>query len=942
MDRIIEIQTPFGKDLLFTKMQGHEGLSELYEFQLTLTSKNPNLAAEDIIGQTATVLIDTQSGTRPINGLVTDFGYLSEDEDEQSYHLYSAILRPNMWYLTQRYDSRVFVDKDILEITHLILGEFGFPYEIKCQNSYRKYGHSTQYQESSFNYLNRLFEQEGIYYYFDHSEGNNTLIIVDDIGSHSPIQGNALLPYHSRQIAPGTPHQAYIDQWRQSDRLATKTVNINDHNYQTAKSKLSASGPTHNLGGMNTEHYDYYTNFKNKDEAAHYKQIRAQAYNAQSKLIHASGNTLTIAPGRTFSLDRHPHSAANTEHLILTADYDLVEAGYTSGSELSHYRIDFTALPTSYQYRAPRHTPKPQVIGTQGATVTGPAGEEVHTNEYGDIKVQFHWDRYGPMNEKSSDWIRVAQGSAGGSFGSINTPRIGEEVLIDFINGDTDRPIVIGRLYNSANPPPWGYPQAAKQSGIKSKSFNSPLENFNELMFNDTAGEELVNFQAQKDLTSLIKYDETRTVNNNRTTTIDNDETVTVHGNRTETVDKDETITIHQNRTETVDQNETITIHKNRKERVDENESISIGGSRVETVYKNEQILIKGNRDKSVNGNDSLTVDKNRKETIHKSRSLNVDRNNTEFVKLGKSVTVGLGYATQVGTIMNTAVGIMQAEEVGRIKKTMVGKSYSISVGDKFEISVGSSKITMTPDSISITAKSILVGAEQENVIIGKDVLINPLGGSGSGGGEDEKYESNVVIRDQQGNIIAQDPDNKSQNLQADYEKIMNDPEVWNNLNTEQQQEILDAWAESSTIQSDYKDLITGDFLFNRIPQSKLSCIAKGSTGDKDDKVLDKISEGGPIIGNYRDVTCTYVCTGLDGQSSEVRAKHQEWYFLDPDNDNGQEGQCLGAHYGPPTYSMMKNRDIYSRDRFEPFNPENPEYKSPSLEKWVEKQKDNK
>jgi len=472
--RTIGIHTPFGRELSFVELKGVEGLSTLYEYRLTLTSKNPNLAATDIIGQTIAVTIDTKSGERILNGLVTDFGYLSEDIDEQSYHLYTCIMRPNMWYLTQRYDSRVFVDKDILEITRTILDEFGFPYEIQCLNSYRKYGHSTQYQETSFNYLNRLFEQEGLYYYFTHTEGSNTLIIVDDNSAHSPIQGNPAIPYHSA-VTPGTPDKNYIDIWQQSDRLATKSVSVNDHSYKLANRKLDHKSGTHELGGITTEHYDFYTGFSTKEDAASYAQVRSQDYNAQSKRITAAGNVLTIAPGQTFTLSRHPHNAANTEHLIIHAEYELKEAGYASGTQQSHYRIRFTAIPLTYQYRPPRATSKPQIIGSQAATVTGPAGEEVHTNPYGDIKVQFHWDRYGPKNEKSSDWIRVAQGSAGGSFGSINTPRIGEEVLIDFINGDSDRPIVIGRLYNSANPPPWGYPQAAKQSGIKSKSFNSPL-----------------------------------------------------------------------------------------------------------------------------------------------------------------------------------------------------------------------------------------------------------------------------------------------------------------------------------------------------------------------------------------------------------------------------------------------------------------------------------
>ncbi|MBE0442957.1 type VI secretion system tip protein VgrG [Psychrobacter sp. FME13] len=750
--RTIAIYTPFGRELSFVELKGVEGLSSLYEYRLVLTSKNPNLAATDIIGQTIAVTIDTKGGERVLNGLVTDFGYLSEDEDEQSYHLYTCIMRPNMWYLTQRHDSRVFVDKDILEITRTILDEFGFPYEIQCLNSYRKYGHSTQYQETSFNYLNRLFEQEGLYYYFTHTEGNNTLIIVDDNSAHSPIQGRATIPYHSA-VTPGTPDKNYIDIWQQSDRLATKKVNVNDHSYKLANRKLDYNMSTHELGGITTEHYDFYTGFSAKEDAASYAQVRSQDYNAQSKRITAAGNVLTIAPGHIFKLSRHPHDAANTEHLIIHSEYDFKEAGYASGTQQSHYRISFTAIPLSYQYRTPRVTPKPQIIGTQGATVTGPAGEEVHTNGYGDIKVQFHWDRYGPRNQKSSDWIRVAQGSAGGSFGSINTPRIGEEVLIDFINGDSDRPIVIGRLYNSANPPPWGYPQAAKKSGIKSKSFNSPLDNYNELMFNDDAGFELVNLQAQRDLNSLVKNDETRRVNRDRTTIIDKDETITVHGKRTEVVDKDEHITIHQNRTEIVDLDETITIHNNRKERVDDNETIDIGGNRTETVHKSEQITIKGNRDKTVKGNDTLNVKKDRKESINKSRSLTVDRTNTEFVKLGKSVTVGLGYATQVGTIMNTAVGIMQTEQIGRIKKSFVGKSYSITAGDEFKITVGKSSLVMNADgSIIITGSSIITQAEKENKVIGKDVLINPPGASNSG---EEEYESNIMVDnyDEDGNL---------------------------------------------------------------------------------------------------------------------------------------------------------------------------------------------
>ena len=704
MERTLQIQSPYGKGMTIKTLQGNEGISQLYEFKLTLTSKDPNLGNNGI-GQPLTTSIDTEQTTRYLSGIITDFGYLHEDPDELDYHLYTCTVRPSLWYLSQRIDSRVFVDKTVLDIAATLLGELGVSYQNNCQNGYRTYGHSTQYQETSLDYLNRLFEQEGIYYYFEHSAGNHTLILADNNAQHKPILGKTTLPYHSKYIAAGTPDQAYIDTWQHTDHLNTKQVSVNDYNYQMAKTKLTASGSTHSLGGQSTEQYDFYTNFKNPGQADHYKTVRTEDHKAHSQSITASGNVLTIAPGYTFSLERHPHQAANSEYLITQAHYDFQEAGYTTGQDLSHYRIDFTAIPKSHQYRAPRHTPKPRMLGTQAAIVTGPAGEEVYTNEYGDIKLQFHWDRYGPMNEKSSDWIRVIQGSAGGSFGSINTPRIGEEVLVDFINGDSDRPIVVGRLYNSSNPPPWGFPAAAKKSGIKSKSFNSPLSNFNELMFDDTASSELVNFQAQKDLTSLIKHDETRTVNHDRTTTIDNDETVTIHGFRTETVDKDETITIHQNRTETVDKNETITIHENRKERVDKDETISIGGNRTETVEKNEKIDVLGNRTETVGKNETLTINKSRTLNIHKNQHITINGLQNETIKLASMQTIGLGHIQNIGATYVLSVGVAHIVNIGMTQKTNVGQSISMHAGKTVVIEAGETlvlkagKSTLTMDS---------------------------------------------------------------------------------------------------------------------------------------------------------------------------------------------------------------------------------------------------
>ena len=564
MNRTIVAHTPFGPGVLFKRMTGFESVSGLFEYNIILVSKDANLQSRDIIGQSVTLKIDTKSkNNRYLNGVVTDFGYLYEDDDEESYHSYTCTVRPSFWYLTQNVDSRVFVNKSVLDITQEILASFDFPFKIKCQKSYREYGFCVQYQESSFDFLSRLFEQEGVYYYFEHTNDSHELVIVDDIASLNTVIAPIQLPYHSRQAAAGTPDHAYIDEWFERDSLISTQFVAQEYNYTNSKVPMQSSSYVHDFNATKTEHYNFYTGFTNSAEAQNYSQIRSEALQAQTKSIQAAGNALNIAPGFTFTLNKHPHVASNTDYVILSASYDLEEAGYTTGENIGKFRISFCALPKSLTYRPPLRTSKPKILGTQAAIVTGPAGEEVYTNEYGDIKIQFHWDRYGKNDENSSNWVRVAQGSAGAGFGSINTPRIGEEVLVDFINGDADRPIVLGRLYNSVMTPPWGFPAAAKQSGIKSKSFNSPLANFNELMFDDTAGSELVNFQAQRDLTSLIKNNEARTVNQDRTTTIGNNETVTVIGDRNETVQKNETIAVIQNRNETVGDNESVKVGKN-------------------------------------------------------------------------------------------------------------------------------------------------------------------------------------------------------------------------------------------------------------------------------------------------------------------------------------------------------------------------------------------
>lgn len=720
MQRVIETQHNIVKDLLFKYLKGEEGLSFLYCYHLLLSNKNANLDIASMIGSSLNIKINTAQGIRYIQGIITDFGYETPDEDEQGYHLYSCTIRPNMWYLSQNRDSRVFVDQNVLEIANKILEEFGITYENRCTNNYRNYGQSTQYQESSLNYLNRLFEQEGIYYYFEYAENKNTLILCDQNSQHETIMGQSVLPYHANVFA-GTPHQVYIDKWKQKQFLTTTQIHLSDYNYQTAKIDLSTTSNTHDYNSSKTEVYNPYSQFKTIDEATHYQQINIEQYKAQTQEVQAEGNVLTLCAGYRFTLERHPHQSANTEYLITTVCYELQEAGYTTGKEQSYYRVNFRALPINHQYRPAQKTLKPQILGTQAAIITGPAGEEVYTNEYGDVKIQFHWDRYGEKNEKSSAWIRVAQGSAGVGFGSVNIPRIGEEVLVDFINGDSDRPIVIGRLYNSANTPPWGYPAAAKQSGIKSKSFNSPLENFNELMFDDSAGNERVNFQAQKDLTSLIKNDETRTINNSRTTNIKVDETVSVGGNRTEDVTGNETISIKGNRSETVTGNESINITGDRTESVTGSETITISQTRTETVTGTETITTGSRTRTVVKGSETINIGADQTVSITATKTEN-SKNKTENVGATRTINA----VTQQHNITDDTHNITRNYVLSA--GTSISQStttFSITA-DTLNIQVGAASLVMTSSgAIFLNGKIIEVGGESNVHIAAPDVNIN-------------------------------------------------------------------------------------------------------------------------------------------------------------------------------------------------------------------------
>jgi type VI secretion system secreted protein VgrG len=341
--------------------------------------------------------------------------------------------------------------------------------------------------------------------------------------------------------------------------------------------------------------------------------------------------------------------------------------------------VTIDSIDAKAPFRPARVTPKPIVQGAQTAIVVGKAGDEIYTDEHARVKVQFHWDRQGKNDENSGCWIRVAQTWAGKQWGAIHIPRIGQEVIVDFLEGDPDKPIITGRVYNGANMPPYDLPANKTQSGVKSRSSKEGTPaNFNEIRFEDKKGSEQLFIHAEKNQDIEVENDETHWVGHDRTKTVDNDETTHVKGNRTETVDKDESITIAGTRTESVDKTETITIAKSRTESVGESESVSIS--------KDQQLTVGGSRTRDVTKDETITIGKKQQNSIGDARTTSVAKDDT----------------------------------------LDVGKKLTIDAGDQITLQTGSASITMKKDgTIQIKGKDITIeGSGKINVKASSDVVI--------------------------------------------------------------------------------------------------------------------------------------------------------------------------------------------------------------------------
>jgi type VI secretion system secreted protein VgrG len=445
-------------------------------------------------------------------------------------------------------------------------------------------------------------------------------------------------------------------------------------------------------------------------------KIRIEELQASYLVAHGHGTAAGLGPGFRFELDNYPRKDLNIEYLITQGTYTLTvdsyETGTASGEE---FAVAIEAIDAQTTFRPERRTPKPVVQGAQTAIVVGKAGEEIFTDKYGRVKVQFHWDRYGKQDEKSSCWIRVAQVWAGKSWGAIHIPRIGQEVIVSFLEGDPDQPIITGRVYNGDSMPPYGLPGNATQSGIKSRSSKGGGEaNFNEIRFEDKKGSEQFTTHAEKNQDVTVENDEVVSIGHDRTETVGHDETITIGNNRTEKVGVNETITIGSNRTENVGSNETITIGSNRSISVGASETATVALQRTHSVGINETISVGAAQEVNIGAAQTITVGAVQATTVGANQSNKIGASRTVDVGSDQTVTIGAG--------ANMNVAADEARTVGGGRTTTVGKDDVLTVANNLNITAG--------DSITITTGDACIAMKKDGTITikGKDITIQGSG----------------------------------------------------------------------------------------------------------------------------------------------------------------------------------------------------------------------
>ena len=660
-----------------------EELSSLYQMELVLGSED-QVRFEDIVGKPASLTVLGPKSHRAFHGIVCQMIRVGSTG---KFYLYRVRLVPSLWLLGLERDCRIFQGLTTEKILGTLLKDAGLAadqYAFRLQGEYKPREYCVQYRESDLQFGARLLEEDGIFYFFEHQKDKHLLVFGDNVHAYQPIIGD---PEVLLQSGAGmSTVEEIVFRFMASRQIHPGKVTFKDYNFERPALDLSVSEQwkVHD----NLEQYDYPGNYVDTGVGKKLAQIRLQE--ALMPREWAEGESLCprFAPGLTFKLKSAARvEGANQEYLLVRVTHrgtqpQVLEEMDGPGNELS-YQNSFSAVPSATVFRPTRRTPKPVMQGVQTAMVVGPAGEEIHTDNHGRIKIQFHWDRLGKQNDQSSCWVRVSQAWAGAGFGAMMLPRIGQEVVVSFLEGDPDLPLITGRVYHGTNPTPYPLPGEKTKSVIKT---NSSLGGggSNELRFEDKKGREEVYIHAQKDMNTLVDNNQSTQVGANQSLKVGKDQTISVTGQVTIDIGKDQTESIGKNLTQSVT----------------DNQSLSVGGNRSLDVSKNSQ--------ESVGGDKSVDVSGNAQESVAKDASITVSGKYT--LQVDKDLAIE---SAKNGQLTISKKAALSAEEI-----VIEGKK-------SITLKQGSAKIVLKDGKVTIEASKITLKSSGDLILKGSKIVQN-------------------------------------------------------------------------------------------------------------------------------------------------------------------------------------------------------------------------
>ena len=609
---LMKLKTVLGDALKFRSLAASEELGRLFDFSvLALSDADNEVDTAALLGTDAVVSITLgDDSKRHFHGVVARAGLESASGKKIGWRLQ---LRPWLWKLTRRADSRIFQNMTVEAILKKVFENYPGDVVFELQGSYSPRLYCVQYRETDFNFVSRLMEEEGIYYFHRHTEDKHTLVICDAMTSHADWPGYSTLKY--RETQDQLVDLEAITEWRHTYELTPGKVTLNEYDYLKPSTPLKVDhSSVHDTAPALLEHYDYPGLYTEKSRGANLARVRQQELDA--RVLHISGATTTIgavAAGFRFTLQDHPLKKENTDHVVVSTRIDAQYAGYESGQGEMEFNCRFRAMRYAHVFRPDRSTPKPVIAGPQTAVVVGPAGEEIYTDEHGRVKVQFHWDRLGTKDDKSSCWVRVASPWAGKAWGMISLPRIGQEVVVDFLEGDPDLPLITSRVYNAEQIPPYKLPEHKTVSTIKSRSsVGGAAANFNELAFEDKLGSEWIRLHAEKDLIEVVKHDAHRDVGNDQFLKVGHDLTEEIGHNADLTIGGDGTETVGGKLDQSVGQAHAL--------RIGSDQGITVGGSQATSVGSGFSLSVGSGADVRIGANLGVAAGAN----VHIKGGMNV------------------------------------------------------------------------------------------------------------------------------------------------------------------------------------------------------------------------------------------------------------------------------------------------------------------------------